>query len=311
MNKRRCSIWLVAALVLGAAPLARGQTLPDRFVQVAGSYRVVSNVTYLTANNYESKLDLYVPRADGPRPVLMYIHGGGWTQGSKESSALTPLPFLEMGWAVVNVEYRLARVSLAPAAVEDCRCALRWIYRNAKEFNFDLDRIVVTGHSSGGHLALTTGMLSSRDGLDYLCPGDRGPGPVNTDEMKVAAMVSWYGITDVAELLSGPSRRAYAEAWLGNLPDREALAKRVSPLSYVRSGLPPTLLIHGDADPVVPYSQAVRMSQALERAGVPQEMVTVPGGGHGGFSDQENIRIYAAIRAFLARHQLGRNSSDD
>ena len=87
--------------------------------------------------------------AAGPTPVLMFMHGGGWTNGSKNSSLFAFLPFLEMGWAVVNVEYRLADVALAPAAVEDCRCALRWIYQNARQYKFDLDNIV-TGNNTVG-----------------------------------------------------------------------------------------------------------------------------------------------------------------
>ena len=88
--------------------------------------RVVSNVTYLTADDWVGKLDVYVPRLPGPHPTLVTIHGGGWTGGSREGEFLKAVPFLEMGLAVVNVSYRLAPVARAPAAVEDCRCALRW-----------------------------------------------------------------------------------------------------------------------------------------------------------------------------------------
>src|SRR5437867_9581343 len=127
---------------------------------VSNQYRMVLGVTYLTANNWEAKLDLYLPReSNGPSPTLVYIHGGGWVGGSKESSVLSLLPYLEMGWAAVNVEYRLARISLAPAAVEDCRCALRWVIQNAKPYNFDTGKHVVTGHSAGGRLSITTGTL--------------------------------------------------------------------------------------------------------------------------------------------------------
>ena len=246
----------------------------------------------------------------------MYFHGGGWTNGSKESQGLTFLPYLEMGWTVVNVSYRLADVAHAPAAVEDCRCALRWVYRNAEQFNFDLDRIVLSGTSAGGHLSLTTGMLPESAGLDHQCPGDRNrtwsTGNRSTEELKVAAIIDWYGITDVVDLIdreSGPSG-AYTVAWLGSATNREEIARRVSPLTYVRPGLPPIMIVHGDADPTVPYEHGVRLQKALEEAGVPNELVTVPGGRHGGFTDDEYVRIYEAIRNFLGTHGIVTPSND-
>ena len=121
----------------------------DWTLEFANHYNVVPNITYLTANNYEAKLDLYERRdVQEVQPTLIYIHGGGWTGGTKEGGFNKVLPYLEMGWNVVNVEYRLARVSLAPAAVEDCLCALRWIGANAKQRHIDINRLVVTGDSS-------------------------------------------------------------------------------------------------------------------------------------------------------------------
>jgi acetyl esterase/lipase len=264
---------------------------------LSAQYRVVTDITYLTANNWEAKLDVYQPQAaTGPSPTLVYIHGGGWVGGNKDAAILNLVPYLELGWAVVNVEYRLARVSLAPAAVEDCRCALRWVISKAKDYNFDTNKIVVTGHSAGGHLSLTTGMLPAEAGLDRQCPG--------SEDLKVAAIINWYGITDVGDLLDGPNMKTYAVAWMGSLPNRDEIARRVSPLSYVRSGLPPVLTIHGDADPTVPYSHAVRLHEALTKAGVPNQLLTMPGGKHGGFSRAETQKAYATIREFLGKLSL-------
>ena len=261
-------------------------------------YTVPNGITYLVANNYEAKLDVFRPlNASGPTPTLIYIHGGGWVGGDKGGAVPQFIPYLEMGWAVVNVEYRLAKVSLAPAAVEDCRCALRWVISKAKEYNFDTDKIVVTGHSAGGHLSLMTGMLPESAGLDRECPG-------NNENLKVAAIINWYGITDVADLLDGPNRQAYAVAWLGSMPNRVEVANRVSPLTYVRPGLPPILTIHGDADTIVPYSHAVRLHDALSKAGVTNQLITIPGGKHGGFSKEETLRIYTTIQDFLAKNKL-------
>ena len=264
-------------------------------LEFGNHYRVTPNITYVTANNYESKLDLYERRdATGPQPTLIYIHGGGWTGGSKDSSLASLLPWLEMGWNVVNVEYRLARVSGAPAAVEDCLCALRWVAANAAQHHIDTSRIVTSGNSAGGHLALTTAMIPEGSGLDNECPGVPLP--------KVAAVVDWYGITDVNDLLEGANRKAYAVQWLGSAPDRAEIAKRVSPLNYVRAGLMPILMIQGDADPVVPYQHSVRLKAALDKAGDKNELHTVPGGKHGNFSAPENVAAWGVVREFLKRN---------
>ena len=272
-------------------------------------YRVVPDVVYLTADGHESKLDLIVPRdAAAPVPTLLYIHGGGWVGGSKEASDLTLLPWLEQGWAVVNIGYRLGPEALAPAAVEDCRCALRWVRENAATYQLDPARIVVTGHSAGGHLSLTTGMLTAAAGLDNLCPKrnqDRaagGPADVVVEEMPVAAIVNWFGITDVGDLLAGENAKTYAVQWMGSLPDRMELARRLSPLELVRPDLPPILTLHGDADPIVPYDHARRLHAALEKTGVPNQLHTIPGGGHGGFDVEQTLEAYRVIREFLARH---------
>jgi acetyl esterase/lipase len=173
---------------------------------------------------------------------------------------------------------------------------LRFIAAQARTYDIDTSRLVVSGDSAGGHLALTTGMIPESAGLDRQCPGAPLP--------KVAAIIDWYGIADVGDLLDGANRRSYAVAWLGSQPNREEIANRVSPLTYVRSGLPPILSIQGDADPTVPYSHSVRLQEALEKAGVTHQLVTIPGGKHGNFTPEERTKIYVAIREFLARNGL-------
>ncbi len=288
---------LLTLLFAGARCFAQLSPTATWATHAANEYQITPNVTYLTANNYEAKLDIYQRRdTTGPQPTLIWIHGGGWVGGTKESALMSLVPWFEMGWNVVNVEYRLGRVSLAPAAVEDCLCALRWVAANAQKYNIDATQLVVSGDSAGGHLALTTGMIPESAGLDRQCPGVPLP--------MVAAIINWYGITDVPDLLDGPNRKSYAVAWLSSMPDRVEIAKRVSPLTYVRPGIPPILTIHGDADPTVPYQHALRLQSALESAGVSHELVTIPGGKHGGFSPDERVRIYTAIREFLGKNHL-------
>ncbi len=259
---------------------------------VQNEFRVISDITYRTASGVELKVDVYQSRnADGPAPTFIYYHGGGWVGGSKEANVLRLLPYLEQGWAAVNVQYRLGDVSLAPAAVVDSLCALRWVARNAEQYGFDTNRLVVSGNSAGGHLALTTGMLPADSGLDRQCLGSETP--------EVAAIVNWYGITDVGDLLHGVNQKSYAVRWMGSLPNSMEIAQRISPLNYVTSDLPPIITIHGDADPTVPYDHAVQLHQRLDRAEVINQLVTVPNGRHGGFPPNEMLRIYDAVFKFL------------
>jgi dipeptidyl aminopeptidase/acylaminoacyl peptidase len=122
------------------------------------------------------------------------------------------------------------------------------------------------------------------------------------------AIVNWYGIADVEDLLDGPNMKTYAVTWLSSMENRRDIARRVSPIHYVRAGLPPIITIHGDADPTVPYSHAVRLHEALEKAGVPNALVTIPGGRHGGFNREQTLRAYGEIEKFLTAHNLMKRS---
>ncbi len=292
-------LFFVATLAFAQLPPAA-----DWATHAQNEYQVFPNITYLTASGYESKLDVYQRRDTAVHPTLIFFHGGGWILGTKERSALSLMPWLEMGWNVVNVEYRMARVALAPAAVEDGQCALRYLVTNAKTYGIDTNRIVLSGESAGGHLALTTGMIPESAGFTNICAGG-GFAASESAVPKVSAIINWYGITDVADLIAGSNSKSYAVQWLGSLSNREEVARSVSPMTYVRSGLPPILSIQGDADPIVPYSQNVRLRDALTKAGATVELLTIPGGGHGNFKPDERTKIYLKIREFLTKNGLG------
>ena len=304
---KRLSLAVVVLLALIASAAAQTPPNVQSTVALFQNVRTVANVVYLRANGWEGKLDVYAQRTQTSTPVVIYIHGGGWVRGTKDGSVLSALPYLAMGYSVVNVEYRLADVSLAPAAIEDCRCALRWVVGHAKDYNFDVGRIVIAGASAGGHLALTTGMIPTSAGFDRICQEQGEP--------RIAAIVDFFGITDVADLLDGPNKKPFPETWpytvqwLGNQANRDAVAKAASPLTYVRAGVPPTIAIHGDADPLVPYAHSTRLNEALQKAGVAHELVTVPGGGHGNFSLDQWQRAYTAIEKFLGTHVTASKST--
>lgn len=213
--------------------------------------------------------------------------------GDKIVSVLHLMPYLEMGWAAVNINYHAGK-GTAPAAVKDCRCALRWVIRNAQKYNFDIDKIIVSGESAGAHLALTTGMLPKSAGFDDACAGD--------EKLNVGAIINWYGAADVVDLIEGENKIQFAADWFDGLTEGKQIALSVSPIQYVRSGLPPILTIHGDADAVVPYNQAVSLHKKLDEAKVTNQLITVKGGYHGGFKSEEMIKIYETIREFLKEH---------
>jgi acetyl esterase/lipase len=287
--------------IFTAAYVAAQSTTPS-LLTIADRYWMQPDVVYGGANNTALKLDIWYPRDNpNPTPTVIFIHGGGWIFGSKEGAVYQLLPYLEKGWRAVNVEYRMAGNSLAPGSVEDTRCALRWVFRNAKQYNFDTTKIVLTGQSAGGHLSLITGMLPDGTPLDNRCYADAKYGDV---PMKVAAIVNWYGIADVNDLIAGPNLKNYAAMWMGSMPNAAEVAKSVSPLAYVRSGLPPIITIHGDKDDVVPYAHATRLKDALDKAKVPNQLVTIPGGGHGMFTKAQYETAYTEIWRFLRENKV-------
>jgi len=299
---------LLAVLCGFLCATANAQTSSDPWVDyVNGDYDIFPNVTYAKANNIELKLDLYLPKnKTNPTPTLILFHGGGWVDGQKERNVLYLLPYLAMGWSAVNVEYRTGHQSPAPAAVEDTRCALRWVGYHAREYSLDPSKFVLTGTSAGGHLSLITGMLPANTVFDRQCTiqGNDRWNTATVPEPKVAAIVNWFGISDVADLLDGPNAKNYVREWFGSMSNAEQLAKQVSPINYVRAGLPPIITIHGENDDVAPYNYSVRLHAALDKAGVPNQLVTIRGRKHGGFNRDEMASSYTAIREFLRKQGL-------
>jgi acetyl esterase/lipase len=256
----------------------------------AQDYQIQANIRY--AHHAETVLDILQARAPAlkNRPGVIMIHGGGWVEGDKESTvAPFAVPFVQHGFVVANVEYRLAKSAAAPAAVQDVRNAAKWFVDHAAEYKVDPGHIIVMGQSAGGHLALLTAML----------PESAELGPA----VKLSAVVDFSGITDVADQLEGPNQRPYAVAWIPQQPDRMALARQLSPITYVRKGLPPVLAIHGDADEIVPYEQSVRLTKGLKSAGGDAELITVPGGKHA-FTPEQMQKIWPQIFTWLKKHKI-------
>lgn len=244
------------------------------------------NVVYAKVGDWEGKMDLYLPpKEKGPSPVVINIHGGGFNKGNKESQTGFNT-FFKNGYAVANIGYRLVQVAPAPAAVEDTRCALIYLIKNAKTLNIDPNRIVIMGGSAGGHLALMGGLLGNNTRFDGNCPGVK--------DVKVAAIIDKYGITHIG---NWPSKSA--TWWLGDRAKDQAFIQSVSPLYQVSKNSPPVFIVHGNADPVVPYQQSVDLKNKLDEFGIKNKFITVEGGQHGKFPTEKNSEINKEIIAFL------------
>jgi acetyl esterase/lipase len=266
MRIQKCAfVVILAAQAWAQAPIDHRSTGP---AVIPDSVSLEANIPY---DQYkETVLDILQSKEPSKekRPGVIIIHGGGWVNGMKEQRVeYAALKYVAHGFVVANVEYRLAKVATAPAAVTDVLKAAQWFHKNAAKYHVDAKRIVVTGDSAGGHLALMVAMT----------PRSAKLGP----PAKVAAVVNFYGITDVADQLEGPHMQKYAVAWVPEQDGRRELAKRVSPMTYVRKDLPPILTLHGDVDKTVPYEQGADLTRELTKMGADARLITVSGAGHG------------------------------
>lgn len=239
---------------------------------------ITTDVVYATIGGQPLHVDLAQPEASDARPAVLVIHGGGWQVGEREHvHGMIRLLALQ-GMVGVALEYRLTSpgVNTFPAAISDARCAVRFLRAHAAEHRIDPARIGALGFSAGGHLAALLATAADVDGLDLGCPLD-APSPA------VQAVVSYFAPTDMrVERGYVPRARRLVSEFLGATPSEDpARAALASPIVHVDASDPPTLLVHGTADRVVPLEQASMMRDALTAAGVPTGYLEVPGGEHG------------------------------
>jgi acetyl esterase/lipase len=261
-------------------------------VDYPSGYTAQLDVVYTKVSGWEGRVDLYLPpNTNKPTPVVINIHGGGWNHGKKEEQGGFST-FFKAGFAVANIEYRLTGQATAPAAVEDTRCALIYLIKNAKALNINVNKIIIMGGSAGGHLALMGGLLGNNHLFDTNCAA--------VENIKVAAIIDKYGITDVWDWAYGKDLTSKsATNWLGNKAKDSSFAKSVSPIHYVTKNSPPVFIVHGDADPTVPYQQSVALFKKLQDLGVKSEFITVPGGLHGKFDKEKNSELNKAMINFI------------
>lgn len=215
-------------------------------------------------------LDLYLPKADAPTPLVMWIHGGGWRGGNKRNCPVAWLT--EHGYAVASINYRLSGEATHPAQVHDCKAALVALRHKAATYNIDPDRIAVAGSSAGGHLSA---LLGTSAGVADL-RGDHLPEVSD----RVAAVVDFCGPADLTIVHRG----AVSQMLGGEADEKAAEATMASPITHVDASDPPFLIVHGSDDPVVPLAQSTALADKLEAAGVKVELKVLAGVGHGAVS---------------------------
>ncbi len=292
--------WVAALAVSFIAAVALGQPRPE---QVPESVALVRDVVYSEVpgpgeGSIELTLDAAFPKQSGDAllPAVIYVHSGGYRNGSKEMGLLFAIAFAEGGYFAANINYRLSGVAPFPAAVHDCKEAVRFLRAGAKELGIDPDRIGVWGHSAGGHLSA----LVATSGNDRTLEVERDVAAGVRCAVAVSAPVDFGRF--------GAARGRGAELlrqWLGEDPEvYRRNAEAASPLAYVDKSDPPILIVHGTADRLVSIEQAEIFKAALEEAGVPVELAAVEGHGH----NLARSAPYHRIAEFFDEH-LGGNAA--
>jgi acetyl esterase/lipase len=239
------------------------------------------DVSYVDNGHARQKLDLYLPeKAEAPLPVIIWIHGGGWAAGSKNGCPPLRQGFVERGYAVASIGYRLSSDAIFPAQIQDCKAGVRWLRAHAKEYGIDPERFGVWGSSAGGHLVALLGTSGEVKDFDV--------GPHLDVSSRVQAVCDFYGPTDFERFVTTPGFESHAGAGSpesrllgGVVMENKEKASRLNPITYVDKADPPFLIVHGDKDSTVPINQSEALFEVLKKVGVSAHFHTIKGAGHG------------------------------
>ena len=237
------------------------------------------DILYKQIDSIELYLDLYMPENINQPPLIMWIHGGAWMFGDRKSPGM--IWQVGRGYALASIEYRLTGQGIFPAHIIDCKDALVYLKKNAYKYGYSANKVIVAGDSAGGHLAALIGTSNGHADWEH-----------NGADCSVQAVVDYYGPTSLGKewpgLLEGDKGlsdpNSVQSQMLGSYvfsKQGRARAAIANPITYIDGSEPPFLILHGDADEVVPYKQSIYLRDALEAAGVPVSMHRVHGGGHG------------------------------
>lgn len=273
------SAGLAFGLLVSASSLCAQQPRP-----VPPGAKALRDLAYVENGHERQKLDLYLPeKAPGPVPVIIWVHGGGWQNGTKDGCPPLRAGYLERGYAVASLGYRLSSHAIFPAQIEDCKAAIRWLRAHAQEHGLDPQRFGVWGSSAGGHLVALLGTTGDVKEFET--------SPNREVSSRVQAVCDYYGPTDFTQMdaHAAGGRRSHdspdsPESKLlgGPVQENKDKAARANSVTYVTPDDPPFLIVHGDQDPAVPHHQSELLFEALRKTGVSVHFHTIKGAGHGG-----------------------------
>lgn len=233
--------------------------VPDPNAALPDTVAAHKDIVFSNIAGKDLKLDLFTPKnSNKPLPIVVLIHGGCWLAGTRQDYTRFGIELASRGYAAASIDYRLSEEASYPAAVEDCRTAVQWLKDHASTYSIDPGRVALLGGSAGGHLAEYVGYAANTPAKGY----PSGPGP------KVKAVIAFYAWSDLTQ----PSVRDFYwnEVFLGKKYEAApALYKVASPVTHVSKQSPPTLLLHGTIDTIVPPSQSVLLVEKLEANSVP------------------------------------------
>ena len=285
------------SLLILCAAAAMGAVLAAR-----QSSREHKDVVYATAGDKALGLDIYLPEGVVKPPLLVWIHGGAWSSGSK---AQVPPGLMNGGFALASLDFRQSTEARFPAQVHDIKAAVRFLRAKADEYGYRRDRIAIAGSSSGGHLAALVGVTNGHAELEGTI------GSHLDQSSSVQAIVSYYGASNLTTILAQSTpfglnmRRPALTRLLGALPDEtEALARLASPVVHVDSTDPPLMLFHGDQDPQMPINQSHELYGAYKALGLDVHLEVVHGAAHGGttfYAGQNRERVVAFLRRTIGQ----------
>lgn len=248
------------------------------------------DIPYCNTKSKYQMLDTYRPKrlADQTLPVVVYVHGGGWSSGNKHNALISYYAkfFAARGIATISVAYRLSGANPYPVQNNDVACALTYINTHSKELHIDPARAIFFGDSAGGHLVAFAALNNPYGRYKYATP--RG-------------VIDFYGVSDFSKIINGPHPDYNARRYLG--PQYGKMAAKASPVRYVTSRSPRFLFVHGTDDKIVPISQSKEFYNALKAAKTGAKYLAIPGAHHGfigpDLGSKKNQMIEDAIDAFL------------